>query len=109
MNAHKQAIDDREDFQDGDINEPEQPLDDFDANVDEPPRTTDDIDESVESHVISILEWNDWSDFRRKSENYFKVKADTISSTLNYKVSSSSKYDSKWKATTNNAAFPGNS
>ena len=23
---------------------------------------------------ISILEWNDWSDFRRKSENYFNVK-----------------------------------
>ena len=47
-NVHQQAIDDREDFQDGDINEPEQPLDDFDANVDEPPRTTDDIDEIVE-------------------------------------------------------------
>ena len=47
MNAHKQAMYDREDFQDVDINEPEQPLDDFNANVDEPPRTTDDIDESV--------------------------------------------------------------
>ena len=48
MNAHKQATYDREDFQDIDINEPEQPLDDFDANVDEPPWTADDIDESVE-------------------------------------------------------------
>ena len=48
MNAHKQAMYDREDFQDVDINEPEQPLDDFNANVDESPRAADDFDESVQ-------------------------------------------------------------
>ena len=48
MNAHKQAMDDREDYQDGDINEPEQPVGDFDDNVDEPPRPADDIDEHME-------------------------------------------------------------
>ena len=49
MNAQKQAMYDSEDFQDVDINEPGQPLDDFDANVDEPPRAADDIDEGVEN------------------------------------------------------------
>ena len=34
MNAQKQAMDDREDFQDGDINEPEQPAGNFDDNID---------------------------------------------------------------------------
>ena len=48
MNAHKQAMDDREDYQDGDINEPEQPVGDFDDNVDEPPRPAHDIDEHME-------------------------------------------------------------
>ena len=47
MNAHKQAMDDREDYQDGDINEPGQPVGDFDANVDEAPRPADDIDEHI--------------------------------------------------------------
>ena len=48
MNAQKQAMDDREDFQDGDINEPEQPAGNFDDNIDEPARAADDIDENVE-------------------------------------------------------------
>ena len=47
MNAQKQAMDDREDFQDGDINEPEQPAGTFDDDI-EPARAADDIDESVE-------------------------------------------------------------
>ena len=41
-------MDDREDFQDGDINEPEQPAGNFDDNIDEPARAANDIDESVE-------------------------------------------------------------
>ena len=49
MNAQQQAMDDREDFQDGDINEPEQPAGNFDDNFDEPARAADDIDESVEN------------------------------------------------------------
>ena len=49
MNALKKAMYDRQDFQDVDINEPGQPVDDFDANVDEPPLAADDIDEGVEN------------------------------------------------------------
>ena len=48
MNAQKQAMDDREDYQDGDINESEQPAGNFDDNFDEPARAADDIDESIE-------------------------------------------------------------